>query len=1126
MPRAFLVRPRRLVAPVSGWLCRVAVALVAISLLIPSESAAQETTGKVQGRITDAGTGAPIARAMVRIDGTTLANISNDQGFYFINEVPPGLQDVRAEVLGYRSFVIETERILAGQTTTLDFELERTAVELEALTVVGDRNPLVPRDQVSTKSIVKGETVELLPVDNVSQIVILQPGAYTINCDDENELDGNFDGRCLSIRGGRPNEEALFVDGVLVRSFGTGVSQNLTLPTNSLEQVDVTVGGFAAEFGEAQSGVVSYVTRTGGARYTGSIEATTDRLGPSAWNTNLNRLEANFGGPILGPLTFFVAGSATGRSSFDHEGGPGYWVQDDTETCPDLPQYSALCTAGEPAIFTLPRGSSTEGATDSVAIAAPAFTLWDSRIKPYAWNDNYLFTGNLNWQLPRGSRVTFGYTRNRYQWYARTRNLNSFYRADNMDGNVNTRNAFTLGTFLTLSQSATQQIALDVRLSYQADQMEEGILDPDWFLDHQSPSFGFTWSDARFHVDPTIVRQGLKLFNPGELELMAGRSGTIFSDSTAVYPGRADDLRERQTVTGIGQNLRANPYGFYNWMYISGPANAGYQIRTEDRLQARVALDWQIGRFNRLKLGGEFMDLDLRRSDMWLYRGIPNINLAEPRRIGAFVQNRLDVGDLVIEVGLRLDYLEPNVDYPRVPGFDEANVPDSLQAGYVRWNSNTQEWVPKWDEPCNGVTPDNPNGTCLSNWLPASTKTEWSPRLGASFPVTPTSTFRLSYGRFVQTPAFFGGGAMMTGPLGASQAGLWDAGQDVELPSTRSFEFGYRQLIGQSFVIDISAFNKKQRKALTIRQLPFEDPNNAGLTVYQNVLTNLDFTESNGFEVKLDKAIGNLFVGNVSYTFLDARGTGWDPWTYQSLTGGASSNLAFQTGRPVNPPEVLLPMESARKHNIAVTGSLQLPRDYMPGTTLGAIFRDFGLFTILYARSGQRFTKVENDGGITMVPPSSGSPAESSFGGLTMPWQFEFDLRLAKGFSLGRGWNLQAFVDWRNPFDIARTDMVFAETGDIRNQKAFDLWAGQALTDPLLDGDPQIRDFDIAAESQDNAFNTFMLLRAEERFGNGDGIFTVEEQTTAFSQDWFYYQGEHVMAPSNQSLRLGLRISF
>ena len=74
--------------------------------------------------------------------------------------------------------------------------------------------------------------------------------------------------------------------------------------------------------------------------------------------------------------------------------------------------------------------------------------------------------------------------------------------------------------------------------------------------------------------------------------------------------------------------------------------------------------------------------------------------------------------------------------------------------------------------------------------------------------------------------------------------------------------------------------------------------------------------------------------------------------------------------------------------------------------------------------------------------------------------------------------------------------------------------------------DTDIRDFDIAAESADNAYNTFMLMRAEQRFGNGDGIYTVEEQERAFGQDYIWFRGEYRLSPSNQSLRLGLRVSF
>ena len=99
--------------------------------------------------------------------------------------------------------------------------------------------------------------------------VVLQPGVIQTN-------------QGTTIRGGRANEEAVFIDGVLIRSFGQAAANNVNLPTNALEQVDVNVGAFAAEFGEAQSGVVSFVTRSGGPQFTGSLEFFTDQLAPSS----------------------------------------------------------------------------------------------------------------------------------------------------------------------------------------------------------------------------------------------------------------------------------------------------------------------------------------------------------------------------------------------------------------------------------------------------------------------------------------------------------------------------------------------------------------------------------------------------------------------------------------------------------------------------------------------------------------------------------------------------------------------------------------------------------------------------------------------------------------------------
>ncbi len=203
---------------------------------------------------------------------------------------------------------------------------------------------------------------------------------------------------------------------------------------------------------------------------------------------------------------------------------------------------------------------------------------------------------------------------------------------------------------------------------------------------------------------------------------------------------------------------------------------------------------------------------------------------------------------------------------------------------------------------------------------------------------------------------------MYAPPTAAGQAGLWNAGRDVEMPSTRTFEFGYRQLIGQSFVIDISAFNKKQRAGAHDRSLPFEDPNNPGCTVYQNVLTNLDFTESNGIRGQAGQGDRQPAPGQRVLHVprrprhrlgsVDLPG----PDQQRHLQSGVPDRQAGGSTRSAAAAGIGAQAQPRNHREPAVTA------DYMAGTTAGAIFNDLGVFAILYARSGQRFTKMENIG--------------------------------------------------------------------------------------------------------------------------------------------------------------------
>ena len=1118
---------------------RSGLAAAGLALFVASPLLGQATTGKVQGRVTDAATGAPVAGAQVRILGGTFGNITNDQGFYFINEVAIGLSDIEASFIGYRAVIVEGERILAGQTTTMNFELEQTAVELEAITVEGERNPLVPRDQTSSKAIVSGEAVDLLPIDNAADVVLFQPGVVQTN-----------NGR--TIRGGRANEEAVMIDGVLSRQFGTGTAQNVDLPTNAIEQVDVNIGAFSAEYGEAQSGVVSFVTKTGGTRWTGSLEYYTDQLGWDSQRTNLNRGEFSLGGPLFGNLSFFLAGTLQGRERNHTELSPTRYVIDGYDTCPDGGVIGDFCgdnglLAGDIVSFTQERDGSAAGVNDFVTSSVPNFIEYNNgRVQPFGSNQQGLFTGNLNWQLPRGSRINFSYTRNRTQDYGRDVGGTNNFLAEDIAGTLNTEQVFTLGWFQTITQSADNQLALDLRASYQTDRLESGLVNYNWYQDNRDPFMGFSMSNVNFALEEVYgttspIITGFDWYEPTDELVNAYRSNAVPTDSMRAYSERFD-LNRSQSLVGRSDALRYNPYAYYTNYSISGYDNDGWRQTKEDRIQVRGAFDWQIGRFNRAKFGGEYMSVDLRTNNITLNSNVPLPEFSNPTRFGAFIQDRLDIGDLVLEGGLRWDYLDPDTQFSRTPAF-VYNVPDSLKSGFVVYNEDEKAYLPL--NAC-GPESSNPDGACLNNFIEGKNKSEISPRLGAAFPVTPTSTFRLSYGRFVQTPAFFTNSGFTSGQAGVSNRGIGmmvntnsdllnqntnsTFSRDVDMPSTRVFEFGYRQLIGQDLVFDISAFNKKQRSSLAVRKLPWGDPTREGATIFLNTLTNKDFTETNGFEMRLDKAFGNMFQTNLSYSFLDARGTGSDPYSYTSLILRATTSLSALTGIPSAPPEALLLLDQSRKHNIGWSAALMFPVDWQDGTALGTILQDVGLFTVVTLRSGLPYTKLINFGNGQIGPPSlaglEGVP-ESSINGNTTPWNWTFDFRLTKGFQLGRSLNLQAYVDWRNPLNLTSQTTLFLETAAAVNEQHFDQQLGTALRDSRLDGDNIIRDFDIVAESPETEFNKFMLLRAEQRFGNGDGIYTVDEQERAFGQRYEDIWGENVrFRRSDQSFRLGLRLAF
>ena len=231
---------------------------LAAALVLGGGVAAAQTTGKIQGSVTDQG-GGPLAKAQVTIVGTAFGAVSDDKGYYFINNVPPGTYTLRAQFIGYAPTDLTGVRVLGGQTLTQNFPMKPSAVVVGGINVVAAANPIVPRDEVTSKSIVSGDEIHSLPVDNARSVIALQPGVVE---------SGN--GAGVSIRGGRPGEANVYIDGAPVRTAnggGAAMGANALgagVQTNAIEEATVTTGALPVQFGDAQSGVISFTTRSGG----------------------------------------------------------------------------------------------------------------------------------------------------------------------------------------------------------------------------------------------------------------------------------------------------------------------------------------------------------------------------------------------------------------------------------------------------------------------------------------------------------------------------------------------------------------------------------------------------------------------------------------------------------------------------------------------------------------------------------------------------------------------------------------------------------------------------------------------------------------------------------------------
>ena len=223
-------------------------------LLFVSLAATAGTTGKIAGRVTDTD-GNPLVGATVMVVGTSYGAMTDPNGEYFIINLQPGTYSLQARMVGMGEQTKEGASVLADMTTRMDFLLNPEAVGNTVITVT-DQRGMILRDVTSSVSVVSRDEIRTMPVAGITDVVNRQAG--TVN-----------DGQ-LHMRGGRGGEIAYVVDGIS-QVDPNGMVSDQSIPLSAVAETSVMTGGFGAEYGNAQSGVINVVTREGGDSYSGSL---------------------------------------------------------------------------------------------------------------------------------------------------------------------------------------------------------------------------------------------------------------------------------------------------------------------------------------------------------------------------------------------------------------------------------------------------------------------------------------------------------------------------------------------------------------------------------------------------------------------------------------------------------------------------------------------------------------------------------------------------------------------------------------------------------------------------------------------------------------------------------------
>ncbi len=384
----------------------------------------------------------------------------------------------------------------------------------------------------------------------------------------------------------------------------------------------------------------------------------------------------------------------------------------------------------------------------------------------------------------------------------------------------------------------------------------------------------------------------------------------------------------------------------------------------------------------------------------------------------AYIQDRFELSDLVLNLGIRLDYFDlkslvlKNPEVPFAGGSD-------------------------------------PKGFDEDDFMVRDVDFIISPRIGIGFPVTASTVFHFQYGKFIQYPElndlYFGpfdyDDYLVMSPQFGFNGGLKNE-------ETSQYEIGFKQMLGDNAAINITLFYNNTRNLVNVQNNKFR--RNAGGQILDAIYpVNADFGTNKGIAFSFDASrIGFLSV-SANYTLALAEGTG---------SSTSSSQTAVFRNQDNQAPKVIAPLNFDQRHTATVNLDYSIPEGHMNFMELS------NLNVLISYNSGRPYTPMDRwnllgDNGLLAI--TTGYINSRYYSG-----SFRIDLKLEKTIKIGKNLFISPYLWIENLLNSENFTSVYRSTGN-PNSTGW-LTTDEGKTTAKQQGENWVSDYQMLERNPDN----------------------------------------------------------